>query len=94
MTIGKREDVEAAFRLANLPAEHAGSIERYLFDKVEPGSFVRSILENDLVGAAAKADHINRHLLFQWADLMYNGMPVSSWGSREKVAIHLGESDG
>ena len=36
------------------------------------GSFVRSIVDNDLMGAFSRADHINRHAIGFYCSLLYN----------------------
>lgn len=42
------------------------------------GDFVKAIVENDLSGAFARADHINQHCIRFYVMLMYNvGMPTS-----------------
>ena len=89
MTIRRREDVLPAVIAAGLPAQDAGCIERYIFDRIEPGGFVFAVLSNELVWAAEKADFTNQRLLFEWASLMYNGVPMGLRGSREIVDAHL-----
>lgn len=40
------------------------------------GSFVQSVVDNDLMGAVGRADHINSQMLKFYCSLMYNlGMP-------------------
>src|SRR5262245_17278069 len=49
------------------------------------GSFQRAVLLNDLKGACAKADHINRVCIFDWADFLYNFAPSDCQGSAETL---------
>lgn len=73
----------------NLPEAMRGGLRRYLHDGVLPGSFLRAVLENDLVAAAGAADEKNRTLLFEYAAVLYNAFPARSggacWGSRQAV---------
>lgn len=94
MTIREREDVRGAMLHAGLPLDCASGIERYMFDRCEPGSFVYAVLCNDLVGAAGAADHINQLILFQWASFVYNSMPTHIVGSHEKVSAWLKGGEG
>lgn len=89
MTIRAREDCVPAVLAAGLPAADAGCIERYIFDRIEPGGFVFAVLSNELVWAAEKADFSNQRLLFEWASLMYNGIPIPLRGSRAIVEAWL-----
>lgn len=36
------------------------------------GSFVQAVVDNDLMGAFGRADHINKHLLWMYVELLYN----------------------
>ncbi len=68
-----------------LPEHIRGGMKLYLEDHVEPGGFLRAVLENDLVGAFGKADNINRAWMFDIVTFIYNEVPASCWGSREAV---------
>lgn len=79
-----------------VPESLHGGLRRYLFDRVETGSFLRAVLENDLVEALAQADDNNRHQLHTLAGFMYNDLPGreysnSPWGSKENVKAWLAE---
>ncbi len=64
---------------------HSG-LRLYLGEhRVEPGSFLRSVLENDLVHAAANADEHNQRALFEYARILHSYLPSICWGSSEKV---------
>jgi len=71
---------------------------RYIVHRIEPGHFLTKLLENDLVGAFARADDQNSHRMKQWASFLYNEMPVRSmkhmWGSPEIVKEWLENKDG
>jgi len=63
-----------------LPEHIRGGMKLYLEDHVEPGGFLRAVLENDLVGAFGKADNINRAWMFDIVTFIYNEVPASCWG--------------
>lgn len=65
------------------------SLNRYAKDRIPPGGFLTAVLENDLMGAIGSADHINRQRLHEICKYVYNELPSSIWGSREKVQNHL-----
>ena len=77
-----------------VPESCHGGIERYMLDRLRPGSFVQAVLENDFMNAFAQADHNNLHLLKSFASFLYNEMPDRTaadapWGSKEKVEAWL-----
>jgi hypothetical protein len=63
-----------------------GALERYLNQGISPGSFMTAVLENDLANAVGRADHQNLANLSNIVGYIYNHLPLSSWGSPEKVA--------
>ena len=65
------------------------SLNRYTKDRIPTGGFLTAVLENDLMGAIARADHINIQRLPEICKYIYNELPSSIWGSREKVRKHL-----
>jgi hypothetical protein len=67
------------------------SLIRYGRDKIPPGGFLRAILENDLFEAMGRADLENRLNIFHICDYIYNELPSTCWGDKEKVAKWLGE---
>lgn len=70
-------------RLPN-PALTQG-VKLYIENRIEPGSFLCALMENDLKEACARADDVNRHMLFEIVNWFYNEAPSTCWGSREKV---------
>jgi hypothetical protein len=62
------------------------------------GDFLRSVLANDLCGAAGRADDQNIRLLDKYAAYLYNELPGRSgnpetdyWGSYEAVDRRIAE---
>lgn len=71
-----------------------GRIPDYMRDGIagyvlrgEPiGDFLEAVFSNDLVRAYGRADQNNTEVMRDYAELLYNGCPMDSWGSKEKVA--------
>lgn len=78
-----------AIDYAGLPERLRGGMQRYIEDRIEPGSFLLAVLENDLRWACTNADDVNRHLLYDIVRWLYNNAPGSCWGSPEKVEAWL-----
>lgn len=72
-----------------IPEHMRDAVYGYVLDRIEPGSFLLSVLENDLCGAIARADHINKAAIVQWAEFMMWTMPMAARGSKENVAAWL-----
>jgi len=73
---------DAKERIARLiPAHMVEGLVLYVEHGITPGDFLLAVLRNDLVEAAAHADEINKHLLFEYADVMWNYLPSTCWGS-------------
>lgn len=69
------------------------SLQRYEDDHIPTGSFLRAVLENDLMEAVARADDDNKISLVAICRYVYNEMPVRCWGSRAKVRAWLEKKD-
>jgi hypothetical protein len=74
--------------LERVPRYMAEHVRAYVFERVPPSGFLRKVLENDLHGAASKADEANRAALFGWACVL-DSLPVNCWGSIGKVSEYL-----
>jgi hypothetical protein len=72
-----------------VPAHTIGGIDRYIERRIEPGSFLRAVLENNLREALGRADETNRDALFDIVAYIYNCCPFNSWGSPEAVETWL-----
>ena len=69
----------------SLPEGLQGGMKRYVEQGIKPGSFMTAVLENDLFGALAQADEMNRDRLYDICKWLYNEAPSQCWGSKEKV---------
>ena len=61
----------------------------YIDHGYQPGSFTRALLCNDLKMACAHADSINKHLIFELVEWMWNELPAIAWGSPEAYEAWL-----
>lgn len=65
------------------------SLDNYVINGWEPGEFLVSVLENDLMGALGKADIENRRDIFEICQYVYNELPADSHGSPDRVRAWL-----
>ncbi len=72
-----------------LPSYMVEGMVNYLVKGLPPGSFSRSLLENDLAMAVVRADPENRVLLRQWVMFMNNEIPPKAWGSQKTVRLWI-----
>lgn len=64
-------------------------LEAYKTKNLSPGSFLGSILKNDLLGAVLKADPDSKNLIVEITQYCWDNLPHNIWGSTEKVESHL-----
>jgi hypothetical protein len=86
----KRIEVEWGDRFARL-ASHVSpvmieTLVRHVVHGTPTGSFLQSVLENNLVESFGRADEQNLAAMRYWAITIGLDMPAGSWGSRENVA--------
>lgn len=72
-------------KLEMLPVHMRDAMQRYIESGIEPGGFLRAVLENDLMHAVGKADEINRERLPDYAMYLYNYAPGQCHGNPERV---------
>lgn len=68
------------------------SLYNYFVHGFEPGSFMRSVLSNNLFAAAGSADSVNTKLLGEYANWLVNHAPYQSYGSPEAVQGWLSQN--
>lgn len=71
------------------PERFRGGLQRYLEHRIAPGSFLRAVLENDLMGAVGHADEESARELKALVQWLWQEMPSNLWGSKERVAAWL-----
>jgi hypothetical protein len=68
-----------------LPEHCRDGMRDYIERGVLPGNFLCSVICNDLVNAAARADFINQNRLRDYAIFLHASAPHNSWGSPEAL---------
>lgn len=68
-----------------VPEHTIDGLIRYVVNGIEPGGFLLSFLENDLMGALGKADQTNVLAFWEIGNFVHNCIPMDCHGSPEKV---------
>ena len=68
-----------------IPERMVAALSRYVYDGIEPGSFLTNALENNLKGAVITADDENIKLLTAYMSVFLRELPWTCWGSRQEV---------
>lgn len=71
--------------MTKIPEEIKSSLKRYVDNKIPTGSFLQSVLENNLMNAVAKADYHNSKIISEICHYIYNTLPSNCYGSPEIV---------
>lgn len=69
----------------DIPERTKETIDAYVESGRPTGGFLRAVLSNDLAEAMARGDEDNLTVLFEIVTYLYNYVPVSCWGTPEKV---------
>lgn len=72
-----------------LPEHMRHGMQTYIEAHEEPGGFLMAVLENDFMEACGRADEENLMRLHDYAIFLYNKVPATCWGSKEKVKAWL-----
>ena len=82
-----REDMlaEGLRSMPGLPLRMIDALRAYVLDGAEPGSFLTSVICNDLRGSIFSADGDNRTRIEQWVRLFHNYTPGTCWGSKDRM---------
>jgi len=72
-----------------VPLEIVDGLFRYAFQRIPPGSFLRGVLENDLIVAVTHAHPCSMANLSDIVGLCLSTLPTDAWGSEAKVAAYL-----
>ena len=72
-----------------VPVHTQSALTRYVDQGLYPGSFLESVLCNDLIGAVIKADGYNRDALVEIVRFVINELPETAWGSAEDMAAWI-----
>jgi hypothetical protein len=82
-----REDMlnEGLRASPTLPLRMVTALRAYIMDGVEPGSFLTSVICNDLRGSIFSADGDNRTRIEQFVRLFNDYAPGPCWGSKDRM---------
>ena len=83
-------------KLYALPPHMREGMKNYIDFGIEPGTFLRLMLEHRIYEAASHADELNKNCLFDYINFMYNYIPSRAHGAPEFVQewIKQGGSNG
>lgn len=70
------------FTSSALSIETQAGLTRYIVDHIEPGGYLRAVLENDLMTAIQTADSTHLKQLKSLCNWIFNHAPGNSWGDR------------
>lgn len=84
MTLIRHYDADINYEL--LPQHIRAGMRAYIEGYHPTGDFLRACLENDLMGAINRADHINLPRIQDIVHFLYNEAPGKCHGSPEIVA--------
>jgi hypothetical protein len=80
------DDAKIGLNKYGIPQHMHEGVIAYFEDHRPVGDFLRNILSNDFVSAAAHADDMNKHALYnycQWLFMCAPGRIYKVWGSHE-----------
>ena len=78
---------------AILPEHGRTGMRRYFEQHINPGGFLRALLNNDLLGSFKRADDINLPRIHDYVTFLYAHAPCDSWGSVESVKKWVASSE-
>lgn len=73
-----------SYRGFTIPIHMLQALNRYLYQGIMPGDFLRAVICNDLFLSVGRADDHNVVNLPAYVAYLYNNAPGKSWGS-EKI---------
>jgi hypothetical protein len=82
------------FESYNVPEHTQQALEDFIFRGFEPGSFLMSVLGNDLMGAASRSDYANRPNLSSIALWVMHNAPTNCWGDFKIVMDWVNDTNG
>ena len=68
-----------------LPHSMHGDLAAYVMRGRRPGPFISAVVSNQFYEAVVHGDVQNLQTLVHWARFCYNDLPMSSYGSEQKV---------
>lgn len=87
------EYINEKMREYGLPEHMMNGMFLYLVHHISPGSFLCSVLANDLMGSVERADSLNAAKLKEWAQFIYCELPTGCHGSPANVRAWIGKRE-
>ena len=72
-----------------VPLSIINSLDIYVNHRIKTGSFLRAVLENNLVDAVGRADYNNIRILPEIVQYCHDNLPHNCWGSSKIVKEFL-----
>lgn len=80
---------DKCFDKYGVPDHLRDGIKRYLVDRVQPGSCLQAVLENDLQEAVSRADDVTFAALPSVVKYLFNEAPIEAYGEKGCVSKWL-----
>lgn len=90
----KENNIMYTFQNYYIPDRMMPGIRRYIEDGIPPGRFLTAIIQNNLSNACGQADDENMRNLPAYAAYFYNEVPLTCWGSKEKMNVWIAQKGG
>jgi len=75
------DEIGYEFRGFHIPPHMLGALRRYVENRLEPGSFLTAVIQNDLSAAVSYADDFNLRNIPAYVGWLHNKAPATCWGS-------------
>lgn len=75
--------------VSGIPDRLHDGLRNYLVYGYRPGSFLRAVLENDLITAVVRADEESATRIAAVVRFLWNYAPSEAWGSPDRVQTWL-----
>jgi len=73
----------------DIPDQIQSALDRYVEQKLKPGSFTYAVLCNDLHSATMHADNVSIARIKEICSYVWNELPAECWGTKEVVDMWL-----
>jgi len=79
------DEQKLAMSEKGIPEYMHGGLIRYYENGINPGSFLTSLLNNDLKETFGRADDTNKYCIRNYLLWLYSHAPTKSWGHADAV---------
>ena len=79
------DQIEKGLDECHIPEHCREGLYHYFIEGIPTGGFLGAVLENDLMLAFGKADHINEKAIRNYCSFLHNYAPHGSYGSPGNV---------